>query len=121
MKRMRYALALAVLVFTTMRVSAEPVPRSEFPRIGASYRLTYATVPEGAYFPLEVKILAKGDGQWVLVEYERTDFRRTSIRKVGSQAPQEPTPSPTPSPTPVVTIERKWINFATLLAADEVK
>lgn len=114
---MRYALVMAVLVLASARVGAEPVPKGVFPRIGASYQLTYATTPEGTYWPLEVKILAKGDGQWVLVEYERTDYMRRSIRKPDSQAAQEATPSP----TPVVTVERKWINFATLLAADEVK
>ncbi|MEI6704806.1 MAG: hypothetical protein WCL71_14935 [Deltaproteobacteria bacterium] len=112
--------ALAITVLATANASADPTSTNEFPRIGASYQLTYDKRPEGHYCPSEVKIIAKGDGQWNLVEYERTQHPlRRSIVKPASEA--TPAAQASPTPAPVVTIEQQWINFALILAADENK
>lgn len=109
--------AIAIILLAAANAIAEPISRFDFPRVGASYQLTYDKRPEGYYWPLEVKIIAKGDGQWYLVEYERTERPHRSITKPGSQNAVEGSPSPTPA----VTVERQWINFALLLAANEKK
>jgi hypothetical protein len=112
---------LSIVVLTCSEAGANErriIRENEFPRIGASYELTYDVKPEGHYWPLDVKIIAKGEGQWYLVEYERTE---PSSRRVIRKPLSEPTPTPQPTPTPAltVTIERQWINFALLPAANE--
>ena len=108
---------IAIIVLAAASADAEPIQRYEFPRIGGSYQLIYDKRPEGYYWPFQVKIIAKGDGQWYLVEYERTERPHRSITKPDSRTPSEGSTSP----TPVVTVERMWINFALLLAANENK
>ena len=109
----------AIAFLTILDAIADPLPRVEFPRIGASYQLTFDKAPEGQSWPNEVKIIAKGDGQWYLVEYERTDHPRRRIQKPDSEPTA--TSEPTPSPSPVITTHRQWINFAVIVAADEIK
>ena len=109
----------AIAVLTLLNANAELTSTVEFPRIGASYQLTFDKSPEGQAWPNEVKIIAKGDGQWYLVEYERTVYPRRRLQKPDSEPTA--TSEPTPSPTPVITTHRQWINFAVIVAANEVK
>jgi hypothetical protein len=112
-------LTLAVLALSIAEASDERLQRSEFPRLGATYSLTFESGQQG-YLPSVVKIIGKGDAQWYFVEYEKTEYPKRRITK-NPEAQNSPTPEPTPKPTPTVTTERQWINFALLLAAEEVK
>jgi hypothetical protein len=114
-------LILVALMFTWLassQASDDSVKKDQFPRIGAIYQLTFDKQPEGIAWPNQVKIVAKGEGQWYFVEYERTTYPKL---KLDSEPITLPTPTPTPTPDPIVTTERQWINFAVVIAANEIE
>lgn len=119
MKRSTLVLALCLCTITFSALAGE----SLFPVVGTSYRLIYATRPEGEFWPGEVKIVAKGDGQWVLVEFEHEVTQVVRRRIVSPESGASPeatkTPKTTPPTTPTIITQRKWINFALIVAAEQ--
>jgi len=120
MKKLLFAILFSSFSLSTVALAGDDA----FPKIGASYRVIYAQKPDGYFWPIEVKVLERGTGLWCLVEYTRDQFTTSSRRVIRSSADAKP---PEPEPTPAVPIsslgvtEKRWMNFALLLSAQESK
>lgn len=86
-----------------------------FPALGKTYDVVFAeTARHGR---AQIKILSKGDGTWILVEFKLRDARIIP-RPAASKTPQ------TPQTPPVVNKmdpERLWINTQWIVSASELE
>lgn len=82
------------------------VDAADFPKIGATYKIHYIEIPERGWWPEEVKIIEHGSGAWVLVEFEK------AVRRISDGSLQILQP-------PNRRTQRRWINFAALIGAEE--
>lgn len=109
---------ITVFIVTCMFIGvfSASAERDEFPTIGGSYRLIYDSKPEGYFWPIEVKIIAAGEGQWYLVEYQ-IDLTLRRLSSIGKPSEENPAPETQPK----IVTERRWLNFSLILAAEEKK